>query len=286
MTLPTVDTVVTYPAGATEGAATVLHVEPANDLFAVLLDTTPVHPVDLGWPDQLADRASLEWNGGSAEIIDCVVAATEGTQLFVGDAIPVRKGTEGWIFTVAHLVEKAPPVGIVVTAEVDQKARRAVSIGHTGCHLASLALNRAMADRWSKQVELDALGAPNFDALANDTSSILEYGSHDTYRLGKSLRKKGFRTEGLSDDLAQVENMINATLTEWVSNKTPVRIDREGERLTDRRYWVCALPEGEARIPCGGTHASNLGELKGLTARLSLEDNDGTPVLIMETTSD
>ncbi len=286
MTLPVDDTVVTYPAGATSGSATVLHVEPVKELFAVLLDTTPVHPVDAGWPDQLADRASFEWNGGSAAIVDCVVAATEGTQLFVGDDIPVRKGTEGWVFVVAHLVANAPPVGIVVTAQVDEKARRAVSIGHTGCHLASLALNRAMADRWSKSVGQDALGAPNFDGEANDVSSILEYGSHDTYRLGKSLRKKGFRTEGLSDDLTQLENMINASLTEWVAGKTAVRIDRDGERLTDRRYWVCPLPEGEARIPCGGTHASNLSELKGLTARLSLTDNDGTPVLVMETTSD
>lgn len=301
MTLPHDGTIVTYPTGSTSGAATVLHVEPVGPLFAVLLDTTPVHPVDAGWPDQPADRAKFEWNGGEAEVVDCVVGATDGTQLLLGADIPVRKGTDGWAFVVAHITDVAPPVGIVVTVEVDEKYRRALSIGHTACHLASLALNRALGGRWSKSVAPDALGAPDFDAQANDESRILERGSRDTYRLGKSLRKKGFRTEGLADgaadglidgraaeavgDIAFVEEAVNSALAEWVGAKSPVRIDRDGDRLTDRRYWVCELPEGSARIACGGTHARDLGELKGLTARLSLEDHDGTPVLVMETST-
>jgi alanyl-tRNA synthetase len=285
MTLPREDTVVTFPAGSTSGTATVLHVEPADEGFFVLLDSTPVHPVDAGWPDQLADRAVLEWNGGRAEVVDCLVAATDGTELFVGEAIPVRKGTEGWAFVAAHRVTEAPPLGIVVTVAVDEKYRAAVSVGHTGCHLASLALNRALANRWSKTIREDALGAPNFDAEASDTSRILERGSHDTYRLGKSLRKRGFRVEGIAEELAQVEAEVNATLAEWVAARAPVRIDREGDRLTDRRTWVCELPDGVARIPCGGTHASNLSELKGLTSHLSLEDQDGTPLLVMVTTA-
>ncbi|HMM83554.1 MAG TPA: metal-dependent hydrolase [Terrimesophilobacter sp.] len=285
MTLPINDTVVTYPTGATSGTATVLHVEKIGDVFAVLLDTTPVHPVDAGWPDQPADRASFEWNGGRADVTDCLVAATDGETLALGAEIPVRKGAEGWAFVAAHVVTEAPPDGMVVTVDVDDKFRRALSIGHTGCHLASLALNRALADRWAKTVREDALGSPNFDAEANDVSRILENGSRDTYRLGKSLRKKGFRTDGFADGLAAVEDAINASLQSWVGAKLPVRIDRDGDRLTDRRYWVCEFPEGAARIPCGGTHANDLGELKGLTARLSLEDHEGTPVLVMETTS-
>lgn len=284
MALPSTDTVVSYPSGATTGTATVVHIEPAGERFVVLLDATPCHPVDAGWPDQGPDRATLTWNGGSTDVVDCVVAATDGSALHLGSDIPVRRGTEGWAFVVAHLVADAPPPGQVVTIEVDRKHRHALSLGHTACHLASLALDRAMAGRWRKPVEPDALGAPGFDGAANDSSRILEHGSLDTYRLGKSLRKKGFTTDGLADDLPAIQSAVNATIAEWIATKAPVRIDRDGDRLTDRRYWVCALPEGEAGIPCGGTHATSLGELGTLDVTLSLSDDDGTPVLTMETT--
>ncbi len=286
MALPRTDTVVSYPTGATDGTGTVLHLEPVGERFAVLLDATPCHPVDAGWPDQGSDRATLTWNGGSADIVDCIVAATDGSLLYLGGDIPARKGTEGWTFVVAHLVTEAPPIGQVVTVEVDAKYRRALSLGHTGCHLASLALNRAMAGRWGKEVRTDALGMPDFDAEANDTSRILELGSLDTYRLGKSLRKKGFSTEGIAEALPGIETEVNATLADWVAESAPVRIDRDGDRLTDRRYWVCTLADGEARIACGGTHATGLGELGSLRAALTLEDADGTPVLTMRTTQD
>lgn len=292
MALPSTDTIVTYPTGTTTGTATVLHVEPlaptddeedVGAKFAVLLDSTPFHPVDAAWPDQPADRGTLEWNGGESAIVDCVVVATDGESFHLGKDIPVRKGTDGWAFLVAHLVTEAPPVGIVVTVDVDEKYRKAVSIGHTGCHLASLALNRTMAGRWSKEVRPDALGAPNFDAEANDTSRILERGSLDTYRLGKSLRKKGFSTQGLAEALPALETAVNTSLTDWVAENAPVRIDCEGDRLTDRRHWVCGLAEGEARIACGGTHATRLDQLGSLRAILTLEDVDGTPVLTMRT---
>ncbi len=283
MALPSTDTVVSYPSGATTGTGTVVHVEPVGERFAVLLDVTPCHPVDAGWPDQGPDRATLTWSGGSTDLVDCVVAATDGSALYLGGDVPVRKGTEGWSFVVAHLTMDAPPVGQVVTVEVDTKHRHALSLGHTGCHLASLALNRAMAGRWSKEVRPDALGTPNFDAEANDASRILDRGSLDTYRLGKSLRKKGFGTADLGDALGGIEDEVNAILAAWIAEDAPVRIDRDGDGLTDRRFWVCTLADGEARIACGGTHATSLGELGTLRATLSLEEVEGTPVLTMRT---
>jgi alanyl-tRNA synthetase len=255
-----------------------------------------VHPVDAGWPDQPSDRATISWDGGTASVDagtsghdgaggfgGAVVAATDGAALRLGRDIPVRKGTEGWAFVVAHLVTDAPPVGASVTVAVDDEYRRALSLGHTGCHLASLALNRAMAERWTKEVRPDALGAPNFDAEANDVSRILERASLDTYRLGKSLRKKGFSTEDIAGALAGIESTVNATLAGWIAENAAVRIDRDGDGLTDRRYWVCALSDGEARIACGGTHATALGDLGSLRATLALEDAAGTPLLTMRT---
>lgn len=284
MTLPATDTIVTYPAGETTANATVIHVERLSPTrLAVLLDTTPCHPVDAGWPDQGADRATLAWEEGTFEIADCLVGATDGSRLFIGADVPVRKGTEGWCFVVVHIVADAPTEGTPVTVTVDADHRRALSLGHTGCHLASLALSRALASRWSKEVPVDALGSPDFDAAANESSRILERGSHDVYRIGKSLRKRGFVTEGLADALVEIEASVNHSLTEWIATDARVRIDRDGEGLTDRRYWVCELAEGEVRIPCGGTHAGSLGELGALRATLALTGVEGALELTMTT---
>lgn len=286
MALPSTDTLVTYPSGSTSGTATVLHTETLDDgRIAVLLDATPCHPVDAGWPDQGPDRATLSWGNVTADVVDCVVAAADGIRLYLGSEIPVRKGAEGWAFAVAHLVEVAPAEGTEVTVTVDTDHRRALSIGHTACHLASLALNRAVADRWSKEHPVDALGSPNFDQAANDTSMIVPGGSFDTYRLNKSLRRKGFSTDGFAEALPGLTDAVNAQLASWVAADSAVRIDREGELLTDRRSWVCALPDGEAVIPCGGTHASSLGELGQLTVTLELDEAEGTPVFSMRTTT-
>ena len=121
--------------------------------------------------------------------------------LFLGADIPVRKGTEGWAFVVVHLVDADASLteGDTVTVEVDAEYRAALSAGHSACHLASLALNAALAGAWTKEPRLDSLGSPDFDGAANETSTILERGARDTYRIGKSLRKAGFDPAALED---------------------------------------------------------------------------------------
>ncbi|WP_043440902.1 hypothetical protein [Arthrobacter sp. L77] len=284
MTLPTTDTRVTYPAGATEALSRVLHVEARGGGHAVLLDTTAFHPVDHAWPDQGADRGVLEIGTRRWTVTGCVVGATDGTTLHLGADSPVRKGTEGWAFVVAHLIEgaagDAPAEGDDAVVRVDAAHRAAVSAGHTGCHLASLALNRALAGRWKKDVAPDALGAPNFDALAIDTTAIGEFGSVDRYRLGKSLRRKGFTVEDL--DLPATAAAVNATLAAWTATGAPISVVADGGGLTDRRRWVCDLPGERAEIPCGGTHLASLAGVD-VTVRLALGDADGTPVLQMDT---
>lgn len=287
MTYPVADTLVTYPAGDLAAEAAVLHVDELPDgRRAVLLDLTSVHPVDAGWPDQGADRAALRVDGRDIEVLDCIVGATDGTALHIGREIPVPKGTTGWAFVVVHIVAGDASIAegdhVAVAVNADFRAR--TSAGHTACHLASLALNLAVADRWKKEPRADALGSPDFDGTAIDVSLIAENASTDTYRLGKSLRKKGFVTEGLDDALPALTEAINATLAEWVATDAAVHIDRDGDRLTDRRYWACALPGRPARIPCGGTHVSALGGLGTLRVALSTNDVEGTSVLTMVTT--
>ncbi len=271
--LPSTDTVVTYPDGDTHSLSTVLHTEALPDgRLAVLLDRTAFHPVDHTWPDQGADRGTL----GGQPIVDAIVGATDGAQLFVGRDIPVRKGEPGWAFVVVHIVET--PVSGTVEVVVDDGYRRALSAGHTACHLASLALNHALAGAWSKEVMVDAAGSPNFDALAIETSTILPDGSVDVYRIGKSLRKKGFVATAL-DDRDAVESAANARLSELLATHAAVSIERDGHGLADRRFWVC----GDYRIPCGGTHVSSVDDLGALAIRLERTDLEGAVELVMTT---
>jgi len=285
--LPSRDTLVTYPAGELEAESTVLHLAPAGDgLTAVVTETTSFHPVDAAWPDQPADTGSLVVDGTEVPVVDAVVAATDGTALHLGADIPVRKGTEGWSFLVAHLVrdETAIAEGAAVTVRADASARRALSIGHTACHAAALALNGALAGHWSKPAREDALGAPDFDGIAIASSRILPDGSVDVYRLNKSLRRAGFDTAAVAaDELGGLAASVTAPIAEWAAAGATVRIDRDGDGLTDRRYWVAELPGGTARIACGGTHVGSLAELGDVRVEFEAGDDAGTPVLTMRT---
>ena len=289
MTLPARDTRVTYPDGALSTSTQVVHVAPLGDgRLAVLTETTSFHPVDAAWPDQPADAGVLRAGGVAVSIRDAVVAATDGAELFLGGDIPVRKGTEGWAFLVAHLVDDDAAIaqGDEVQIESDASVRAALSIGHTACHVASLALNRALAGNWSKPAREDALGSPDFDGIAIATSRIQPNGSTDTYRLNKSLRRAGFDTSAVAADvLDTLAATVEATLAGWAEAGAAVGIDRDGDGLTDRRYWVCELPGGTARIPCGGTHVAALSELGRVQVRFEPGDDAGTPVLRMRTTA-
>lgn len=287
MTLPSSDTVVTYPDGDLASTGTVVHLEALPDgRTAVVLDRTALHPVDPVWPDQPADAGSLTAGGRSYPVVDAVVGATDGTVLHVGDA-PVRTGTEGWAFVVCHLVDDASGLaeGDEVTVTVDADRRRALSAGHTACHLASLALNDALAGLWTKEVPVDGRGRPNFDQAAIVSSRILPDGSVDEYRVGKSLRKKGFAAAELAGHVDTAAAAADALLAEWVASGAPVAIVRDGQGLGERRRWRAELPGGAVEIPCGGTHLHSLAELAEVAVALELTEGDGALGLTMRTTA-
>lgn len=279
-------TAVTYPSGATHSTGTVLLVTDAGAArSAVILDATAFHPVDTAWPDQPADRGVLRAGGVEYAIVDGVVGATDGGVLLLGRDVPVRTGTDGWTFVVAHLVEGSGPAeGEPAEVAVDAEHRAALSAGHTACHLASLALDAALAGAWRKEVPADALGAPAFDALAITESRILPDGSRDRYRVGKSLRRKGFDPDALTD-LGALAERVNARLAEWIATGAAVRVETSGDALADRRTWVCELPGAEARIPCGGTHVSSLAELASASVALEVTPVEGGLELEMRTTA-
>ena len=287
-------TLVTFPSGATEGSSAVLGLvqlgateAPAGGL-GLIVDTTPFHPVDHTWPDQPGDTGTVLVDGVVYPVLDSVTGAIgpEG-QFALGADIPVKRGDETWTWQVVHVLECGPAPEAFAAANaqlrVETGRRRALSSAHTGCHLMALALNEALADRWRREPgREDSFGRPDFDAIAMDSSRMDEHASTDRYRIGKSLRKKGFDPEGLAEQLPALGERVNARLAEWIAADAPVRIEIFGgektARLTARREWVCELPQGTASIFCGGTHLTRLGELDALQCSLSLSD-DGTELV-------
>lgn len=296
-------TEVTFASGAIRGDATVVRVEPHERGTVVVVDATPFHPIDHTWPDQPGDSGTIRArsdggldDGGaggsdgarvdSAAIIEAVMAAvSDDGVMAVGPDIPVKRGEAGWTWLVGHLVADAAPwlePGAAVSLEVDSDRRGGLSRGHTACHLASLALDLAVADLWRKDVGEDALGNPDFEGRANQSSRIHEDGAVDEYRLGKSLRRAGFDTETFATTLAEREAAINAQLDTWVASGAASSVETDGSTIVDRRRWRCSLPEGDAVIPCGGTHVQSLGEFASISVSLEMPDPQ---TLVMTTTA-
>lgn len=277
---------VTFPTGAVRGEGVVTRVARMPEGTVFVVDTTPFHPVDHTWPDQPGDAGVLSSGDAHVTVTEAVMAAVSDTGEFaVGAEIPVKRGAEGWTWLVGHRLDGSAPDWLIedaaVRLDVDSERRAGLSRGHTACHLASLALDLAVADLWRKETGVDALGNPNFEGRANQSSRIHEDGSIDEYRLGKSLRKAGFDTETFAASLAEREEAINTRLAVWVASAAESRVEVEGPTIVDRRRWHCGLPEGEAVILCGGTHVASLAEFSSISVSLDISD----PQLLVMTTS-
>lgn len=278
-------TIVTFPTGTVTGDGVIARVEQTPEGTIVVVDETPFHPVDHTWPDQPGDTGSIAVGDDTVRVVEAVMAAiSDEAEFAVGSAIPVKRGAEGWTWLVGHLIEGAAPASFTEGARADltvDAARRAgLSRGHTACHVASLALDLALADLWRKEPGEDALGNPDFEGRANQSSRIHEDGAVDEYRLGKSLRRAGFDTETFATTLSERERRINEQLAAWVASGAVSSIVTEGPTIVDRRRWHCDLPEGEAVILCGGTHAESLSEFASIVVSLDLSD----PQLLVMTT--
>ncbi|WP_111765441.1 metal-dependent hydrolase [Nakamurella deserti] len=263
-----------YPAGETRSRGVVVGVvrligtagEPA---LGVVLDTTAAHPLSPTWPDQPADAGVLVTARGERALLDVRqgVLTPEGLLL---DA-PRAEGAA----VVVHVVDGTASValGETVTVAVDTVARRALSLAHSACHLNALALDAVLVPYWNKPVpQTDSLGHPAFDQLAIQSSRLSPHRAVDVYRLGKSLRKKGFDASRLAGELAAVTGAHAALLQHWVAADAPLHVEAGDGTLAARRAWCCVLDDTEVVIPCGGTHAASTGELAGIHATYRLAE--------------
>ncbi|MDO2948187.1 hypothetical protein [Aeromonas simiae] len=256
---------VSFVLGHLEEQARVLLTQPATDSTLIVTDLSPFHPQSHLWPDQPGDSGTLLWEGGQARVSPCRMGAISPQgALFVDADIPVKRGEPGWAFVVVHPLADPFPltVGTPVTLRVDGEARRRLSLGHSGCHLAALALNRALTPYWKKEAaERDALGQSDFDRLAITRSRVEPLGSFEQYRIGKSLRKKGVMEAELLAALPTIAEAINTQLATWLAAGGKIERSRDGEAIIDSRWWHCELEGRRITIPCGGTHVDTLGEL-------------------------
>lgn len=183
--------------------------------------------------------------------------------LLIGEeAKAVRKG-QG---VVIHIVQSDYDIGAYVGEKarftVESHRRKKLSVPHTVAHLAALALNAASVPYWTKDfVDLDSLGRPNLDKAAIAKSSIEPAVSTDVYRLGKSLKKKGYDRDDFLNNLEAVGVEINRMICRWLEAKALVSLVPSEGLLDGVRQWRCNLDGTEVIIPCGGPHVGSLSDI-------------------------
>ncbi len=281
-------TIVTFAGGSLAETARVAFAAPLDGQTIIITDRTPFHPQSLTWPDQPGDRGTLQRaDGQRLAVLDCreaILNRDTGLLATGDDALALKRNDPDLVAVVLHVVANADTLraGETVALSVDQPWRDALSLQHTGVHLAALALNRCAAAFWTKPADsADGLGAPDFDKAAVSGSTIKADRSVDTYRIGKSLRKKGFERDTFLADLPARSNTINATLHEMLATPAPVILTPAEGSLGDRRLWSTRLDGTSVEMPCGGTHVADLAQIGTISVTLETSD-DG---FVMTTTS-
>ncbi|MFA0087296.1 alanyl-tRNA editing protein [Vibrio sp. 10N.261.51.F12] len=242
----------------------------------IVVENTPFHPVSHIWPDHPADIGWVTIKGECYQVFDCLVGAVElaTTTLYVGKEIPVKRDTEGWLFVVVHRVKEKLELlsDQAISLKVDRDYQLSLSRGHSAGHIASLALNKVLANQYWRKVadRTDGLGHYDFNSYAQEKSEVFPERCVDLYRLGKTLKKRGLNTADVLADLVQIESEVNAVLQHWLAKPTSIRMRLEGPYLTSSRYWEWEMSDAVVVMPCGGTHVSSTAELSQVSIELQM----------------
>lgn len=250
---------------------------------------TPFHPVSHIWPDHPEDKGTVQIGSDEYPILACQTGSIELAtgELYIDKNIPVKRGEEGWIFVVSHLIPKKADIAVENTVElkVDKEYQDALSRGHSAGHIAYLALNKVLhTSYWRKDADRkDELGHYNFNSYAQETSFVTEDHCEDVYRLGKTLRKRGLNSTEMMENLNAITDQVNQQITAWLALDHEISIECEGKALTDSRYWIADFGiDGVVKLPCGGTHVTSFKEYQEIRVELKAQ---GEQELLMLTHS-
>lgn len=274
-------TVVTFAGGGLMETTTARFAAMQDGRCFVITDRSPFHPLSLSWPDQPGDRGWLTTVDGHRVVVldshegllNCITG-----DLFTGENGLIQRRLDPELCSVVvHVLDEdlGEKLGQSVTLEVDQAFRTALSLQHTGVHLGALALNQCAATFWTKDyTDVDSLGFPNFDKAAVTKSAIGPDVSTDVYRIGKSLRKKGFDRDAFLADLPARSLTINECLRHMLETPAPVAVAPPEGDLDARRIWSTSLNGAKVLIHCGGTHISDLSQIAEITVAIA-QSEDG-----------
>jgi alanyl-tRNA synthetase len=283
-------TLVTFPERSTKMTSKVIFVknfEEDSSKVLMITDITPFHPRSHIFPDQPADIGIITIEDKDFRVIDVLTGAInlKSGQLYLDKENFVKRKTLGWIFIVAHVLDVSScnlNFRFIknVQLKVNKQYRKRLSASHSADHIATLALNKATKGLWKKKTLEDSLGNPDLNRLSIKNAKLNETRSIDHFRFGKSLRKKGFDVSTFFLQLNNIEKNINQLVAEWIGVDSRIEIAFTSLELDANRYWKCELPDGNACIPCGGTHVQSLTEFESI--EISIKSIKESPEIIME----
>ena len=143
---------------------------------------------------------------------------TESGELYVGQEIPVKRDEAGWVFVTVHCLSadcSDLTLGQSVSLSVDKEYQLSLSRGHSAGHLSYLALNKVLTEQgyWRKDADRkDPHGNYDFNSYAQVTSFVTPDKCLDTYRLGKTLRKRGLNSADVLSALTQNQKQGNESV--------------------------------------------------------------------------
>ena len=281
----TTDTLITFQQGDTNGISTILaSINLNEEECAIFCKKTPFHPVNSRWSDQPGDKGNIMVEEHTIPVIDTQTWCFNRSTMEIKSHNAIKRSdSHAWLLLIAHIVLKkeCPPnlIGKNVELNVDKAYRHHLSAQHTGCHISILAFNQHLNPFWKKQIEKDPLDSFDFNANAIETSKISENNSIDRFRIGKSLRKKGFNHSLFLENFHTIPNQVNNTLKTWLATPAKITMLSDAETLSSQRTWCCNLNGIPVKIPCGGTHLDSTSALEKIEVALEKE-NDETFTLI------
>lgn len=261
---------VSWHLGSTLEQTTVKHSEVLSGVRTIVAACTPCHAESPSWPDQPPDQAVVEWGDRRINIEPVVLAWDEHRLQHP------RADRQDQRLVVAHKVVGGSPPDIAsgdpITIRVDKERRGNLSRAHTASHLFALALNEVTGAMWRKAPpRLDSRSNPDFDSLCIAESKIDEHGSLETYRLGKSIRKKGLQTQELTDGWVGVVDRAAALCRDFIRTGAEVSVaPSQPCEYSERRSWLAGAPI-DAVVPCGGSHVQRTSDVGSITATAKSE---------------